>query len=384
MLKIHVLNVSHGDSIVLEYVPEDEASPHQFALIDCNVRGDANPALDFLRAKGAVELQFVALTHPHEDHYAGLGDICDEFSGKINGFFTFPIELDQDQLKKFLGKYVENGLTLIESNARAARDLTKFVIAAWNNQKKWDTPTASLPAPMRVPGFKGVDFYALLPSAGVRGRVMNRLLEGQLTTQASDLNDLSLVILVSYGGKQVILGADGTVVSWNGVAAKWEDDRSLVVNPVAVKLPHHGSQKDCAPVVLKHFFGKKQQNVTEDECNDERFAIISASGSTHHPHTTVLTSLAEMGIKPYCTNLSERCGGLAQHVLTARNSDVSPELLRVLETFSEEPGRERPCQGNITLTIDRTGVVSVQTQHVVPCGFRGGWGPLVAMSQTIQ
>jgi metal-dependent hydrolase (beta-lactamase superfamily II) len=65
MLKVHVLNVEHGDSIIVEF-------NGSFGLIDSNRCGQRIPALEKLQALGAERLRFVALTHPHHDHYRGI------------------------------------------------------------------------------------------------------------------------------------------------------------------------------------------------------------------------------------------------------------------------------------------------------------------------
>lgn len=378
MLRIHVLNVSHGDSIVLEFEPETDAGecegPTQFAVIDCNAKSDSNPALNLLQARGATRLQFIALTHPHADHYAGIGEICDAFAGNIDAFFSFPVERSQNRLKDLLAKYAAAGSTISSIKSRSTVDFLKFFKAA-SAAEQWDDPTATIPAPLDVRGFPGVTFHALLPVNSSRGHVLSRLMQGQLSTQAPDLNDLSLALLVTYGEKQAVLGADATVVGWSAQAPRWNSAGNRTpVRPSVIKLPHHGSQKDCTPQVLQQLFP------TGDEV---KIAIISANGSSHHPHPSVLGELARLGIKPYCTNLSERCGGIAQRVLSESNPDVSPELLRVLQNFAVDPGRERTCQGNVTIEISARGTVRAVPQFAHPCGFRGDWQRLLGI-QAIQ
>lgn len=374
MLKIHVLNVSHGDSIVLEFEPEAEAGEgrgaSKFAVIDCNARSGRNPALQLLRERGATHLQFIALTHPHADHYAGLGEICEAFRGHVDAFFSFPIERSQEKLRTLLERYATAGATTSMSGSRATEDFLIFIKSA-RDSDQWDDPVATVPVPMDIGGFPGVSFQALLPMNSARGQVLPRLIQGHLTTQANDLNDLSLAILITYAGRQAVLGADGTVVGWSAQSQRWNRPNSRTsVRPTIVKLPHHGSQKDCTKQVLEQLF---------PTADDERVAIISANGSSHHPHSSVLAELARMGVKPYCTNLSERCGGTAQQMLAEANPNVSADLLRTIQIFAVDPGRERPCQGNITVEIAASGEVKVVPQYAHPCGFRGDWERLFGL-----
>ncbi|WP_244785480.1 ComEC/Rec2 family competence protein [Cupriavidus pauculus] len=372
MLRIHVLNVSHGDAIVIEYESTDEAGStrSEFGVVDCNSSGDNNPTLALLKARGAEQLRFVLLTHPHADHYAGLGEICDAFDGRIESFFSFPLDRSQNQLIKFAQRYAEAGKNASKSSSKGVLDIVRFLQAA-NRSKAWEAPVTSHPSQMNVPGFAGVAFDALLPTANVKGSLLPALMEGKVSTQATDLNDLSLALLITYAGKQVLLGADGTVVGWLAQAAKWPKSR-ISVRPDVVKMPHHGSAKDCAPQVLDVLFASREDA-------GERYAIVSASGSAHHPNASVLRELSTRGIKPYCTNLAERCGGVAQSVLEIKNPDVSPELLRSLQTFAVEPGRERPCQGDICIEITAGGQLTVVPQYQHPCGFRGEWGNLAGI-----
>lgn len=372
MLRIHVLNVSHGDAIVVEHECTDAAGEtrSEFGVIDCNASVGNNPTLDLLRSKGAQSLRFAILTHPHADHYAGLGEICDAFDGRIEGFFSFPVDRSQNRVMQLARRYADVGKSASRTSARTAREIVRFLLAA-DKSNYWESPVTSLPSQLNVPGFPGVAFDVLLPTANVKGSLLPSLMNGRVSTQATDLNDLSLALLITYAGRQVMLGADGTVVGWLAQAPKWPKSR-ITVRPDVVKMPHHGSAKDCAPEVLDVLFAERA-----DAGN--RYAIISANGSEHHPNASVLRDLSRRGIRPYCTNLAERCGGVAQSALDVNNPDVSPELLRVLQTFAVDPGRERPCQGNICIEITADGQLAVVPQYQHPCGFRGEWGSLAGI-----
>ena len=88
-LHVHVLNVGHGDSIILEYKRNDE---RVYGLIDSNSNAPTEPpALTRLKELGATGLSFVCLTHPHRDHYCGMYQILREYKGRINEFYTFPL-----------------------------------------------------------------------------------------------------------------------------------------------------------------------------------------------------------------------------------------------------------------------------------------------------
>ena len=76
------MNVDHGDSIVLEYRASAELA---FAVIDSNVKTGQKPrALEKLEMLGAQSLSFVAITHPHADHYMGMRAIMEAYKGQID------------------------------------------------------------------------------------------------------------------------------------------------------------------------------------------------------------------------------------------------------------------------------------------------------------
>ena len=85
-IRLHVLDVGHGDSLIVEF-----PRGNSFGIIDCNVHGPSNriasgvneaKALSFFRtavAQGRKPVvEFVCLTHPHHDHYAGMAQLLQE------------------------------------------------------------------------------------------------------------------------------------------------------------------------------------------------------------------------------------------------------------------------------------------------------------------
>src|SRR3989339_97729 len=70
-LKVTFVNVGQGDAIYVEF-PNGKN-----ALID---GGNSGVLIDgFLKSKGVTKIDFVALTHPHSDHYRGLKKVFDNY-----------------------------------------------------------------------------------------------------------------------------------------------------------------------------------------------------------------------------------------------------------------------------------------------------------------
>src|SRR5579872_584692 len=78
LLEVHVINAGVGESIVIRMPGEG------WGVVDCYSRcaadPDANPTVRFLRDRGVVRLEFLCLTHPHDDHYRGMSHLLELFN----------------------------------------------------------------------------------------------------------------------------------------------------------------------------------------------------------------------------------------------------------------------------------------------------------------
>ena len=94
-LRIHIINVGHGDSILVE-LPDDNIGQNpkpRFGLVDAGgtKKESKRKTVDYLKAfldhrmEGDEEsyiFEFICLTHPHLDHYYGLNTVLDFFLNK--------------------------------------------------------------------------------------------------------------------------------------------------------------------------------------------------------------------------------------------------------------------------------------------------------------
>ena len=364
MLRIHILNVGHGDSIVLEYCGEGDHK--SFAVIDSNCKPDSSPpALDLLRTLGANSLSFVAITHPHADHYMGMRAILESFSKKIETLYTFPIKKESEHLKKLLLAYKKNALAttsdrIQKTNLELAHILA---LASKSAAKSWEAPSG-IKSLISAPGFPNQSIWAILPPSRVKGRFFQGIIEGSIEPENEELNDLSLAFLIEYGGHQVILAGDGSKTNWGYQNKQWKN-AGIKFSPSVVKLPHHGSKYDCDATVQNIIFGdlKDQQ--------PNAIACISADGKTH-PSLDVLDGLTRRSIKPYCTNLSTRCGNTRNAILKSEGTD--PALLRLIgSAVIDGDETVRPCQGNIVLELLPGQPIKITTQHNNLCALRGDY-----------
>lgn len=376
MLRFHFLNVGHGDSTIVEFV--DENGEHHFGVVDSNKKGqETSPALRRLQALGALKLSFVALTHPHADHYRGMYEILRHYRGVVDHGFTFPIDRELPRLRKWAENYGDLVYGAVNHEfVDEVEELLKIVVAFREMGDSWE-PLSNFGARVHIASMKDVNASLVLPPSAVKGEFFSNIAEGKSALRQDKNNDLSLAIKFEYAGRTVIVGGDGTHSNWIFVRRRTptsgqEEFGSL--NADCVRLPHHGSKRDSGPIVLDYVYGATEvtggsRDSTDSLAADDRVAIISADGRTH-PDPEVLAHLREKNVLPFCTNLSRVCSG-AVPMASVSSHTVDEVLVRFVSSVAEPTSRPATCQGDITLTIDDTGRMTIDREFEVACPFRG-------------
>lgn len=370
MLKFHILNVGHGDSVVVEF-RADGMEP-SFGLVDSNKRGvEVAPALQLLQRLGATRLAFIALTHPHADHFRGMYEVLQHFGNQVDNIFSFPIDREPKRLTAFATAYAK-----AYENAENPKDIeiaTELLsillhfVQLNERDPRWECPVGD-GARMHVPAMPGVDVTLILPDARVKGEFFTAIDRGQSVLKSDRNNNLSLAIRFQYGGHQVVLGGDGTNENWMWVRKRTPSQTGKEFGSTrasAVKLPHHGSKLDCGPLVLDYLFGMEDETKSAES---KRIAIISADGRSH-PAPEVLKDLHRRGIQPFCTGLSKLCSG-GIPLPSISSNVIDQRLVTFVAQVAEPSAKPSPCQGNITLTLDSNGQMTIVPQHNSPCGLR--------------
>ena len=369
MLCFHVLNVGHGSSIVVECENDQGRS---FGVIDSNARAGQKPkALEKLEQLGAKRLSFVALTHPHQDHFSGLYSIVAAFPNAIECFYSCPfgdLLHNPDRLKKLatgLQKIFKESDGLDER--KAALEMAQ--ILAWAEKSANAGPLdwhecKGERFSIAPSGFSDVEVSTVLPPSRVIDNYVTRIARQDMTVLGRfDDNEISLAFEFVFRGKCVILGGDGSVSNWE-TRRRYEQRRSERLSGNAVNLPHHGSKHDCTPEVLEQLFSQA-----------DPFGITSADGISH-PSLEVIEWLEKNSVKPYCTNLIPACGANLQRLLVLPG--IEPELARWIREVADA-AQSQVCQGNIVIRIDDAGDFNVTPEYDHPCAYRGDYARLLGM-----
>lgn len=358
MLKIYFLNVRHGDSIVVEYLYEGKKS---YGVIDSNTVDGRTPALEKLQELGATSLSFVCLTHPDHDHYSGLLDILQTYRGNIESFYTFPIG-DVLTRKKNIEKLSED-LIAVERNHdnnqmknRTAEFLKILQFGITELADKWEDIVGgkSIFFPS---GFQGVAFEMVQPPPRAKGPYLEYIRNKKVEDPGKALNNsVSLALRLTYKGKRVLLGGDATLENWRYHKQAYQKDGNDIFSDV-VKLPHHGSKHECNTETMSDFFCPLAT---------EKYGIVSANGNSH-PNDEPIDWMLSNNVKPLCTNLLKRWMPHAP-VVDFTTSGVSPQLASMIRQRTVDKGKYRPCKGNITVIVNNSGELLVETEYKRHCG----------------
>ncbi len=226
---VHFLNVGQGDSILLE-------TPNgKFMLIDGGMKGEGENVVEYLRNQGVERLEYVVATHPDADHIGGLVSVLNSIS--IKNFI--------DSGKVHTSQTYEEMITLI----------------------------ADKNIPYIVP--KAGEKISLDSDVDIQVLSSNK--------EASDNNEASIVLKVTYGDVSFLLTGDA------GIDMEQELMQTQNVQATILKSGHHGSNTSSSPAFI--------------EAVNPEAAILSYGQDNKygHPHFEVIESLKQAGSKIYGT-----------------------------------------------------------------------------------
>ena len=287
-LRIHVVNVGHGDSILVE-LPDCDGKV-RFGLVDAGgedsevklkTRSYIGAFLGWRLEKGGEDVkpedylfEFVCLSHPHSDHYYGLLPVL-EGPYRPREFWDCGFRyntLSYLALLSYLSEHSE----------------IQFVRLASGSEFRYDD----------------VEVVALAPSIDLRNRY---------DTWGVDLNNASIVLRLTHGKGVAILTGDAEFDSWAKVSEEFprkkhityapEDRRNPTVRETAflsqqnqlncqfLKVSHHGSKHGTSLEYLEklspgHFA------ITCDEDSEYR---DSWKGKFPHPLTRLALGVVKGG-----------------------------------------------------------------------------------------
>ncbi len=247
-LEVHVLDVGHGDAIVIRHPTgstmvvdtgggfDDAASRHVAE----------RQLLPALAALGVRRIDVLVITHPDRDHVGAAATLATRLP--VDTLWLSPCAADAPAITMLAGVVRGSGGRVVTVSAQAPLD--------WH----------------------GVSLSVLWPLADAR------LWDGRCDWES---NDASLVIKVSHRGRSILLTGDIEADAEAALVARYGDGlRSDVL-----KVPHHGSRTSSTLPFL--------------EAVSPSAALVSGLPGRRPmpPHAAVLDRYREMGIDLFVTGL---------------------------------------------------------------------------------
>lgn len=229
-LTVHFLDVQHADSILL-------ACGGEYALVDGGYPESGERIVSYMRQQGIKELDLLVGTHPHGDHIGGLPQVLN----------TFPTETVWTSQLPYTNDYVSNFTNAVTRN--------------------------------------GADFVQPRPGESFQLGDATIDVIGPLNLRYEEANDLSLVLMVTYGDTRFLLTGDMEEVAERELVEAGVDLKADVL-----KVGHHGSSSSTSYRFLRAVA--------------PTYGVISLAAANEygHPHRDPLSRLMDADVTIYRTD----------------------------------------------------------------------------------
>ena len=251
-LKVHFLDIGQGDAILLE-----TPNKHQM-IIDAGRGIKVLNALDIILPSNDRDLDIVVMTHPDADHIGGFVPILKRY--KVDTIIQSFIPSKTNLYKEIVSLMQEEGAT------------TYTISQAYSFT------------------FDGVQFDILWP----------------LSTEVTEKNAASVVLLVSYGNTEILLTGDASAKIEEFLIKSFPEK----LNDIEIlKAGHHGSKTSTAESFLNHI---------------KPNTIIYSAGKNNsygHPHDIILNRVKAYAETNPAENLTEHrtAEGTVSFCITPKN-----------------------------------------------------------------
>jgi beta-lactamase superfamily II metal-dependent hydrolase len=284
-LKLHFLDVGHGDATIIEF--PDHGSPNKiahFAVVDFGAETRKNRELTSEYMKELVEMRkggdqsldysidFICVTHPHDDHYGGVNKFFNEFADRIRNFWDCGFRTNSLKYNAVLDLIYKN------------KNITFSRIAAGSEFEFGETRVT-----------------VLGPSVDLRNR---------FDTYGINKNNSSIVLKLKFKNSYAILAGDAQFASWGKIIEEFPRQSRITFFNDALGLSQRGETSDqlkCNVLRMSHHGSKHGTSLEYLERMDPKYVIISAGDLNYYntesrrykasdfPHSLVKEILKHLG-----------------------------------------------------------------------------------------
>lgn len=300
--KIHFIDVGCADAALLQYGEGTEA---KYALIDTGANQYHNtkdttidttktPVYEYLNKMGVKHLEFILLTHPHEDHIGGMEKILSDTSIQIDKIYGNDLniqyeksdkEKENEQTTETL-KWTEVDSTVYKNLKKALENRNKLAEESENETEKeklkvdYIVPTEGMTIAF---GEAKMTFYGPITDANYQ--------YGRVSLNTRQLNKYSIVTKIVYGNNSFLMTGDAQKETIEKIIAKGYDLTAQVL-----KEPHHGFQDVTKEEIANGY--QYSDHKTVIDASQASIAIISNGymNTDGVPYTKVLRDLSKLDV----------------------------------------------------------------------------------------
>jgi len=242
-LNVYFINVGQGDSIYIE-LPGGKN-----ALIDGGPSKTAPALAKFLSDKKVTNIDQVVLTHPHSDHYNGLGYVFSNYT--VGNFYD----------------------TRLDNKGATGDDTVRAQVKALGINTIY--PAAG-------------DHLNWSSAPGLDIKVFNACSEAMSSSNSNEVNNCSITFKLTYQGSSILFTGDTQNDAEARLVAKYGSELKADV----LKVGHHGSKYSSTEIFLNAVRPAK--------------AYIEVGKNNYgHPTQGALDRLTAIGAKIFRTDLDD-------------------------------------------------------------------------------
>lgn len=244
LLEVHFIDIGQGDAIVINF-PDGKTMLIDSGTSTTGLADIRNEYIEYLYdITNDKVIEYMVVTHPDIDHYNMLGEVLDNYCVQ-NVYYNEDSGTSYTQFVEKLTAEPQIITNLVDSQS------VTYII-------------------------EGADYKVTIYSCG------DSAFDG-----ASERNAMSIICLLEFGGRKVLLTGDAVTATEQWFISKLGDD-ALDID--VLKVGHHGSDSSTGEPFLDFI--------------DTEYAVISCDDGTKygHPDETTMERLSIYGIVTYRTN----------------------------------------------------------------------------------